>query len=316
VFTKQTEISAGVALFLLTLLRNPRSALLAAAVAGSIGLGLLGFLQWITDGGFLLNIVHYNINRFSLEAARNIFWREQSSFAVALAALASIPIVLQKIPDPGGQEPFAGWRARVVARLADRAVACRALLLLYLLLNTLTLVTAFKSGGSFNYLFEWLVIACAILGVGIADLARGGAERASAAGLIALLVPVLIFLIYTPTQPTGFFHDQQALAQRKDLVERIAMARKPVASDDMTLLMQAGKRVIYEPAIATELAEIGLWDETPLVAMIKARGFAFVITRGDEAVWGSRRTPAVKAAIDGAYPRVEKVGADTVLNLP
>ena len=44
-------------------------------------------------------------------------------------------------------------------RRADRATACRALLLLEFALATLMLPTAFKSGSNYNYLLEWLALA-------------------------------------------------------------------------------------------------------------------------------------------------------------
>ena len=68
-FTKQTQLPAGVAVFLVALLRNPRGALGAAAIAAAVGLGALGMMQYLTDGGFLHNIVGYNMNRFSPRSA-------------------------------------------------------------------------------------------------------------------------------------------------------------------------------------------------------------------------------------------------------
>jgi hypothetical protein len=310
VFTKQTQVSAGIALFLVTVVRAPRSALLAAAITGGVGLGLAGLLQWLTHGGFFLNILEYNINRFSLQTFRDTYASEQTSAFVAIPALATIPILLRN--SWRASNPGTGLRAR----LADRATACRVLLVTYLFFSTLTLVTTFKSGSNFNYLFEWLAVACAVLGVGIADLAGKPSGPAAGFGLFVLLLPVLVFLVFMPTQPLAFLRNSQALALRERLVERIASATKPVASDNMTLLMQAGKRVIFEPAIATELAELGLWDERPLVEMIKAHGFAFIITTGDTKVRAARRTPAVEAAIEEAYPRVEQVGPETWVNSP
>jgi hypothetical protein len=51
-------------------------------------------------------------------------------------------------------------------------------------------------------------------------------------------------------------------------VDRIAAAKKPVALEDMTLLMRGGRPVIFEPAIVIELASLGRWDQEPLVNMI------------------------------------------------
>jgi hypothetical protein len=72
VFTKQTQLTVGTAVFLIALLRNPRGALSAAAIAGMFGLGALGLMEGLTDGGFLQNIIGYNINRFN--SLRRTFW--------------------------------------------------------------------------------------------------------------------------------------------------------------------------------------------------------------------------------------------------
>jgi hypothetical protein len=65
VFTKQTQLPVGVAVFVVALLSNPRGALAAAALAGIFGLGVLGLMQGLTEGGFLHHIIGYNINGLS-----------------------------------------------------------------------------------------------------------------------------------------------------------------------------------------------------------------------------------------------------------
>ncbi len=99
-------------------------------------------------------------------------------------------------------------------------------------------------------------------------------------------------------------------------MRRIAAAEKPVASENMTLLMRAGKPVIFEPAIVTELASLGRWDQEPLVNMIRSGGFAFMITTEDTPGGSFHRTPAVDAAMREAYPRVERFGPELWLHLP
>jgi hypothetical protein len=84
----------------------------------------------------------------------------------------------------------------------------------------------------------------------------------------------------------------------------------------MILLMRAGKPVIFEPAIVSELTSVGSWDEQPLVRMIDSRGFAFMITTDDMHGATSRRSPAVDAAMRRAYPRVEQDGPTLWLHLP
>ena len=53
---------------------------------------------------------------------------------------------------------------------------------------------------------------------------------------------------------------------------------------------RAGRPVLYEPFIVTELAAVGRWDETALVAAFRQQEFAFVITLGN----GPDGRPAAK----------------------
>lgn len=77
--------------------------------------------------------------------------------------------------------------------------------------------------------------------------------------------------------------------------------------------MALGKPVLFEPAIVTELAEMGRWDERPLLNMIKNKGFAFFLI---DPTMPSRRTEAVTQAMRAAYPREERVAPNISLLWP
>jgi hypothetical protein len=312
VFSKQTEIPAGLAILTVTLLRRPRVALIAAAVAFAVAVAALGWLEEITRGGFLVNIVSYNINRFSVDAAaRTIGDERKLAPFVVLMAIAALSVLVGLAAD-APREPSRGFVTRLIlgVRRADRAHAARAMLALYFGLSTLMLVTIMKSGGSVNYLIEWLCVGSVLIGVLLCDLAPS--SRTFAAVVTTLILGVL-------TAPFGahVLRDPQTLmAVQETLVRRIAAADKPVASEDMTLLMRAGKPIMFEPSIVTELASVGRWDEAPLVAMIRDGGFAFMITTSNDPGDHSRRTPAVDAAMRAAYPRVEHVLPELWLHSP
>jgi hypothetical protein len=309
VFGKQTEIPAGVAIFAITLLRRPRAALVAGVVALAVALAALGWMQWITHGGFLLNIVAYNINRFSLEAALYVILTERKLAPfIAIMVIGAVAILFGLASDGRTGGPIGRLFAGV--RRSDRAGAARAILLVYFALSTLMLVTILKSGGTINYLIEFLCVGCVLIGVLLCDLANS--PRAFAA-----VVAVLVLGMLPIRFDWSYLRSTQALiAQQQALVQRIAAADKPVASEDMTLLMRAGKPVIFEPSIATELAGVGRWDETPLVDMIRDHGFAFMITQTNDYNDGTPRSPAVEAAMRAAYPRLEQVTPELWLHLP
>jgi hypothetical protein len=312
VFTKQTQLPVGVAVFLVALLRNPRGAPCAAALAGMFGLGALGLMQGMTEGGFLHNIIGYNINGFSPRHAYWVFWPERSSLLfMALMLVAGGAILLGLFPQRpiDSRLPIIG-QLLLRLRQADRATTARAMLLLHFALASLILFTALKSGAYFNYLLDWLCVGCVLIGVLLCDLVGTGWRFSLVTALLILGLLNLPFREIPEPIP------QQALDRQAALVRRIAAAEKPVASEDMTLLMRAGKPVIFEPAIVTELASLGRWDQGPLVNMIRSGGFAFMITTENAPGGSFHRTPAVDAAMREAYPRVEQLGSDMWLHLP
>ena len=312
VFTKQTQLPAGVAVFLVALLRNPRAALSAAALVGTIGLVALGLLQWQTGGGFLHNIIGFNINRFAFFNALLVFLPETSSFLLMAFMLTSAGAILYNMPRPFSAVPWQGTFGRwiITVHAVDRAASARRILVIHSFLSGLMLVSVFKSGGGYSYLVPCLCTGCVLIGVHLCDLAVDGRWMVAGLSLLLLCVLPLPFRIL-PDRAS-----QQTLEQQAALVQRIASAAKPVSSENMTLLMLAGKPVIYEPAIVTELSAVGRWDETQLVAMIRAGGFAFMITTADTHGSGIRRTAAVDAAMREAYPRVEQIASRLWLNLP
>jgi len=305
VFTKQTELPAGVAVFLIALVRNPRGALGAAATAGIVGVAALGLMQWLTDGGFLLNIVGYNINRYSLRHAWRLFaGEERANFPfMALMPIAAIAIL------PGL------FDRRLKMREADRATTARAIVLVYFTLASLMLLLAGKSGANSNFFLDEDCVGCVLIGVMLSDLV--GAEwRSPAVATPPILALLILGAVILPQRDILDEALEAQLAPMTALLSRVAAATKPVASEDMALLMRAGKPVLFEPAIVTELAALGRWDEGPLVGMIRSHGFAFMIT-ADNALGGSqRRTPLVDTAMRQAYPRVEQPTPFLWLHLP
>jgi hypothetical protein len=81
-----------------------------------------------------------------------------------------------------------------------------------------------------------------------------------------------------------------------------------VYSEDMIILVQAGKEVPAEPAIISALAEDGKWDESGFVERIKNGQFSAVVIRWTLDNPGRFREPIARAIeeryylIDDFYP--------------
>jgi hypothetical protein len=314
VFTKQTQLAPGVAIFVVALLRSPRSAIAAAVLAGGVGLAALELLQWSTSGGFLQNIISYNINRMNLRHGYEVLRNEHSIHFMALMMLAAALTLCGLVRRPVDAPWSKVIRASISGiRLGQGNTTGRSMLLLHFALASLILITVFKNGSSFNYLVDWLCVGSVLLGVLLHDLigAGPGPER-----VLAFIITVLILNVRGLPFRQNAFADATMLHEQEVLVDRISAAEKPVASENMSLLMQAGKPILFEPAIVTELAMQGRWDETPLLDKIRSGGFAFMITIDNIEGGSPLRTGAVDAEMRKSYPVVELIHPDLWLHLP
>jgi hypothetical protein len=186
---------------------------------------------------------------------------------------------------------------------------------LYFAITTAMLISVGKSGATINYFIEWMCVSSVLIGILVARAVAVSADRPLPALCVgaALLLQVAVPTIWGRSS----WGDAARTSHLQALVNRIRAASGPVLSDDMVLLMRAGKPVPLEPAIFSELTATGAWDERPFIAMIRARRFAFIITSGytGETIYDSRHTAEVSSAIETAYPRTEE-SAGLVVHLP
>ncbi len=302
VYCKQTELPAGMSVFAITLVFRPRAALIAGGLAVMSGIIPLVFLQRMTHGGFLHNILIDNVNRMSMANAVRTLTSQNSTLPLFVAAIVSAAALLYTLRS--------GLISNGPVFLRAPANQVRLMLLAQFGLASLLLFTVFKSGGSINYFIDWLSVGCTLIGACLYDLLK--MPRVGSYLLILLCA-------YSVLIPFRLLAENPLAAERASdalLVQRIARASRPVASEDMVLLMRAGKPVIFEPSIVTELAALGRWDERPLVTMIAAHGFEFMVTCDNLNGPTVRRSPAVAAAMLHSYPIAQQVGPSIWLRLP
>ena len=321
VYTKQTSIVAPAATFLTLLLVCPKVARAGIATAILSGLAVLGALTWWTDGGFIRHIFLYNINRF--EAWRLQWVATATALHSVYFGVAAIGLwwrLRDCLPAYRGAS-LAGIRDRLRAVPADAALF---LILVYFTLATAMLITIAKSGSNQNYLIEWLCVLAILVGLAMREAAVAviGASVAAARPrsppfLLSAILPVAVAVQVLMLPPMPDQTDRGPIADIQGVVTLVREARRSVISDDMVILLRAGKEVEWEPAIFAELASKGMWDERPFVRLIRNHQFGFFVTVGDRGDWlfDSRYTPAVADAIESAYPS-ERHLAGYTLHLP
>ena len=316
-------IAAPLAVFAVLAIAVPRLAWRGIFTALAGGLIVLALASWTTRGGFLRHIVLYNVN--SLDPTRfkalGAYLLEHLPILALAAIGAGAGFAQLKIAVSGTGADLRAMQAQLAQ---SRPATVMAILLLFAAIKTAMLVMVVKSGSSTNYLIEWFATVCMFAGIAAVPMvARALGERVTALPPPALLLAALVavglpaqILLTLPRHPT-----EQQLARREraldEVVRAIAASPKPVVSDDMTLLLRAGRDVAWEPAIVAELTRVGQYDEKPFVHMVEDGRFAFFVTEGPPArkLFRDRYSPAIRAAMRTAYPREETVEGMT-LHLP
>jgi hypothetical protein len=308
VYTKQTAMAAALAGLGPFLILQLRRAFLPVLLGFAVAVAILIWLSWYTEGRFLQHIITYNINRFDIPASLSwvlaVMWTNQLYLLVVcigIAAVISLAWSELNSGKPGG----------MMSRLRHSRLTLFALILLsYLAFSSMTLIAGGKSGAGPNYDIEWLCVLSLFIGVAVSFALHSAAQ--SQAPLIGLLAPLVIAVPLVlqwrsvPLPDPSRLHDTAGQHERQQLVRWVHQASKPVLSDDMVLLMSAGKEVPLEPAIFAELSATGQWDERHEIDLLTSGFFQFVVTLGDRGddIFDSRYNPGVADAIESAYPRV------------
>ena len=297
VFTKHTCLASGVAVAVLALAQDWRRGIVSIAAAGSVGVAAAAYLHWLTGGGFFTHIVWYNVHPWTMNQLTGVLSiATRDAIPIGLILCATVAVIGMAIRGSGSARRSSVVRLHCV----------------HLLLCSAGVLGAASEGSGINYLIEWY-------GAGFVAIGLVGTEALYRKLPAAAFCMVLPLVLAASLQPFRHFSNVE-INLKADLpiidavVRQIALADKPVASENMSLIMMAGKRVMFEGAIATELARHGQWNEQPLIDMIERRGFAFMLTFDDHFGPDAIRTPAVDAAMRRAYPRVEKLANRLFLN--
>lgn len=295
-FAKQTQLPAGISVFLVALACAPRRAIVASVIAGAAGLTAVAILE-ATTGGFLKNIIGYNVNPLNLGKAREFIWGEREEAAVVLLMVTGALAILLQL------RKAEIW---VDLRRCDPVAMTQTVVAIHVVLACLTSLQIIKDGANNNYFIDLLAVGCVVIGFLVCNADRPFTATCTVIAILALSVANLRH------RQLGATWLAQRTARENKLVELIAAQTKPVMSDDMVLLLRAGKSVIYEPAIVRVLVAAGRWNPAELLTMIRDHGFALAITSKDNSESG----PLVTAAIEANYPRENAADPRLILHFP
>jgi hypothetical protein len=294
IYTRQSyALAAPLAAFVWLLFKNLRRALLLAGIIGGVSLALFLLLNGLTGGGFFYNIVTANVNEFGLERLR---WN--------LRDLGRVAPVLLLI----GVATFF---------LSPRRLPTWALVTPYLVGAGLSALTIGKVGSNINYFLE----LCAALSLAAGAAVAWSRKYQGSALLRTILFGLLIFQCTklfdkTLNQYIPELTDRQAnLSELRQLEKLVTGTQGPILADEyMSMITLAGRPLEIQPFEVTQLANAGLWDQTPLIDNIQKKVYPLILIHdfaGAE-VFRERWTGAMLEAIETNYRIADRLGGTRV----
>jgi hypothetical protein len=289
--TKQSLIAIPAASILLISLIRPARAMWLACGLLAAGLGVFLTFAWATDGGTIRHWILYNLNPFRLSRAIT----SELEVSTNLAALIATGLAAFWLTFPGANRAqWRHWRNAVSARLLGSAL--RRTGLGFGLAATFGFVLSWgigKEGAGINYCLDWQLALCPLTGIFMVLFLREWARQDLG---MAFLRPLLILLLGATALQLGVesarannntfgwtsrVRDHRLMLRREqaELVKFVATCPGPVVSENMVVLLRAGKQVPFEPAIIKQTTETGVFDEGALVKRTSDRYFdAFILS--------------------------------------
>ncbi len=309
-FTKQTMLSAPLACLSVGFFVDWKSTMRVGVFAAALILASAWLLNSVIYDGFLTNILGYNVNPFSWKnACLSVYdhvrecWPWLAISAAAIFGICNIARVRQL-----------GWRRFLETRTASlysRAVLVAGLNSGFALAST---VAVGKMGASYNYFLSWDMSTCLLCGLFMFRMLalwnRGGnTGRITAAACTALLLGLLLpsMTLVLGLRRSGL---SGPVAGDPEIVQAMRQTSGPVFSENIALLIQAGKPVEVEPSTVTSLALTGAWDERPYVQLFDMQYFALLVAY--DIHFTDRYSPAVTSAIERSYVREAQIGPYSV----
>lgn len=301
VYTKQTCLAGPIACFVLAFVENPRRALQLLAFSTVLGLAVLAMLFTATDGLILRHLITYNQNPYFPEQILSRLRYHSSHLVGPILFAAVFPVaILQR-----RKNRFIA-RLRIILR---RTVFERTVVIVAVYFWASALIAAAtisKQGASDNYFLEMDVVACWLTGLFVAWLARRMYFKPRRGFVLLQVIVVFVLLMQCVvnwrTVPAIVRSYQHPAPDRShEVVNFIKNLPGDVYSEDMIILMQAGKEVPAEPAIISALAEDGKWDESGFVARIRNGEFSAVVIRWSLTNHQRFREPIAKAIEERYY---------------
>lgn len=296
-YTKQSMVAAPAACFTWLALREGRKALGPVLVFLGVCLGAFAALQLATGGWFFHHTVRYTMHSYYFSQLA-LLLRKSFAGTYVLIAFGILYICT-------------GLRSR--PRLD--------LLSLYWIAVCCTLLFAGKVGSSLFYLMEYAGACCLLFGLAMGRLYEFlGRMKSPVAYTATVMTFVLVGLQIYSSKDTCFyvksFEGSRRMEAEGMCIDMIREERGPVLAEDVGLLINAVRPVLFHPFAISELGRLGFWDQGEFVADIRSYKFSMIILDSPASrptlFTFLRFTPGILNAVTGNYRLVAVVGGRCV----
>jgi len=292
IFTKQSLISAPIAVSIYLLLKNRKLGIQFIIGLGVLVSVLVVILEVTTNGYFLKSILESVSSPHSLYS-----WEQVAKFTLfygvspIILALSLVYLVIKK-REPG-------------------------LLGIYFLISLVVLIySASKAGAWVHYSLELVAVGSILLGLLLSELYSKTTSRKGINVFCSVLI-VIIFFGFTNIGYMNYRPYGDSGSTYSKLSQYIKSTTGPILADDETLLMVNGRDPVWEP---TSLVQCGLskrgWNQSPIIDNLESRTYPLVIMEFNiSSDWQNssmfekqRITPEIATSIMSNYKLEDTVG--------
>jgi len=268
VYTKQSTVAGlGAAVIYLWWTGERRNAGLFLASWAGVVLIVFAAFQLITHGWFYRHVVTANVNPFFADKMWSGIRIAFTAWPVLfiMAAISAVALSLRT------------GRGETNCLPTGSAHHCERLLVPYFALAAVSSVSVGKGGATLNYLIEPMAASCLVAALGYQRLISAPRSRALealwAVTAVALAVQ-LVTMWYAPAK--WALRGSRAVIGGQAAARIIARTKGDIIGDPPGVAVVSGRPLLLDPATASHMALMGLWNPVPLLNDIYNQRFSLI----------------------------------------
>lgn len=287
-FTRQTSLVAALACLAAATWRRPRLGLRLSVMLALSGLGSFVIVNRLLAGQFFFHLVTANRNHYYWYRV-GILWKDLLTTYPQFLVLPGLFLWLFRMRADRGRLPLAAL-----------------ILCFYLGFGALGSLLFGKIGANYNYVLDLLVALSLGMGACLVWMPQNERFRAGF-GLVSAVLLLSLALVKPHDQLRNLVkpHDEEYQMVHARLRQLIADTPGPMISEDMALLVMAGKAVSFDPFGMTQIGYQELWDQTPMLNQVYQGGYSLLILSfelgGRSASLLERFSPEMLALMESKY---------------